>query len=150
MLNRKSISKPRFRRQRSIQPIVDGLENRELYTVNAVVSGSTLNVTLTGSDSRQSFTLYPTGPNRVLQYSDGVKANQEILSGGRQVTAGQIRKINVYGNDFGNKIDLSRVSSSHGFTSAMNTPTNPSVVVFGLGGNDTISGSAFADKLDGG
>lgn len=150
MWNRKSNNQPKFRRKRAIQPMVDGLESRELYTVNAVVSGTTLNVTITGNDSRQSFTLYPTGPNRVLEYSDGVKANQEILSGGRQVTAGQIRKINVYGNDFGNRIDVSRVSSSFGFTAAMDTPSNPSVVLIGLGGNDTISGLAFADKIDGG
>ena len=150
MLNRNQNNQPKVRRSRSVQPTVDGLERRELYTVNAVVSGTTLNVTLTGNDSQQSFTLYPTGSTRVLKYSDGVNSNQEILLGGRPVTAGQIRKISVCGNDFGNRIDLSRVSSSTGFTSAMDTPSSPSVVILGLGGNDTLSGSAFADKIDGG
>ncbi|MCY2935280.1 MAG: calcium-binding protein [Planctomycetota bacterium] len=150
MWNRNKKNQPKIRRSRAVQPIVDSLEHRELYTVNAVVSGSTLSVSFTGNDSRQSFTLYPTGPSRVLQYSDGVKANQEILLGGRPVTAGQIRKISVCGNDFGNRIDLSHVSSSNGFTSAMDTPASPSVVILGLGGNDTLSGSAFADRIDGG
>ncbi|MEI7923508.1 MAG: hypothetical protein WCJ40_16485 [Planctomycetota bacterium] len=149
MWNRNPKNQPKFRSSRAVQPIVDSLEHRELYAVNPSFSAGTLTVSMSGNDAAHSFVLKVKGIDRQLYYYDG-RTNQDILYRGAPLKAGQISRITVVGDDFGNEIDLSNVKSTNGFTSALDCPASPLVTISGQGGNDKLVGSQFADKIDGG
>lgn len=132
------------------RPTGDGLERREVYAVSVTVSSTgTLTANITGTDSAQSFDLRASGTTRKLVFWDGL-AWKDVLRNGSNVPAGFLNRIQVNGSDMANKINLSYITSGAGFSSALEDPVNPRVVVNCNGGDDNVGGSYFSDRIDGG
>jgi len=145
--NSKSLSQ---RLRRHFRPNPDGLENREVYAVSVSVSSTgTLTANISGTDPAQSFDLRASGSTRKLVFWDGLSW-KDVLRNGSTVSAGFLNRIQVNGSDMANQIKLSYVKSGAGFSSALEDPVNPRIIVNCMGGNDTVGGSYFSDRIDGG
>lgn len=143
----RSIGNKTARKRSSYKPdmLIESLEKREVCAVSvAVTSLGTLQVKITGSDSRQNFVLRTVSSSlNKITYDDGV----EIKS--VNVNPLSIRAIDIAGSDRANSISLTLVDKNH-FPGIPDRPANPAIVIRGNHGDDSLFGSDLADSIHGG
>ena len=117
---------------------VERFEQRALLSVSTLVSASA------GSLTEKTLTITATGAEPIVV---AVNANRQVtINGGlvgAPVHAADLSKLVVNGGTGNNRIDLTGVTAS-AFTHLRNVQVN------GGAGNDRITGSAFAESLNGG
>ena len=135
--------------QRAFKASVEGLEKREVCDVSAVVANNIMTVRITRTTGGQNFTLSSNVVGNTLSYGDGLKGNIPITNRntGRQATAGDVRKIEIYGSEGPNVIDLKSVTGSRGFSSSyLDVPGKITIITYG--GEDKVLGSPYADDIN--
>jgi len=125
--------------------LIEALEKLEVCAVSvAVTTLGTLQVKITGSDSRQNFVLRTVSSSlNKITYDDGV----EIKS--FNINPLSIGAIDITGSDKANSISLTFVNKNL-FPGIPDTPANPAIVIRGNNGDDSLFGSDLADSIHGG
>jgi hypothetical protein len=147
LLTTRSIENTSIKQRYANRPdiLVETLEKREVFAVSVALNSlGTLQVKITGSDSRQSFILRTVSSSQnKITYHDGDQIRTF------NVNPSSIRAIDVTGSDRDNTINLSIVTRTT-FPGIPDRPTNPAIVIRGNRGDDSLFGSDLADSINGG